>query len=297
MIFRLAFVGFIVWTAAAPVVLAQSSDVRSADASGDFRRVSDQPYKPDAETPYERARCTLDWYLPNGAVGFPTIVWFHGGGLQNGSKTDDIAVSLAKRFASEGIAVVSVNYRLSPKAHYPAYIDDAAAAVSHVYRHVADRGGDRHKVFVSGHSAGGYLTSMVGMDARYLKQHGMKPSMLAGFIPVAGQMVTHSTVRGERGIPRTQPIIDEAAPAFYATRDTAPFLCIAGDNDLPARAEENRYFVAAMKAAGHTDIQYLEVEGRDHGTIASRMGESDDVVADTIKAFIANHAAALAPSS
>ncbi len=76
------------------------------------------------------------------------------------------------------------------------------------------------------------------------------------------------------------------SPAFHARADAAPFLCIAGGEDLPARAEENRYFVAAMKAAGHESIAYLEVEGRDHGTIASRMSEKDDVVANTVKRFI-----------
>lgn len=39
---------------------------------------SDVSYKPDAETPYEQARCKLDWYLPVGKPEFPTIVWFHG---------------------------------------------------------------------------------------------------------------------------------------------------------------------------------------------------------------------------
>ena len=56
--------------------------------------------------------------------------------------------------------------------------------------------------------------------------------------------------------------------------------------DLPARAEENRLFVAAMKAAGHERIEYLEVEDRDHGTIVSRIPESDDAVARAILAFV-----------
>lgn len=73
-------------------------------------------------------------------------------------------------------------------------------------------------------------------------------------------MITHSTVRKERGIPRTRPIIDEAAPAYNARAEASPFLNIVGSQDLPARAAENRYFVAAMKAAGHRDVTYLEVE-------------------------------------
>lgn len=258
------------------------------NAAVEFRPklLADLPYKPDGASDYERQRCKLDLYLPQGREGFSTIVWFHGGGLRNGDKGDDIAVGLAKRFSSEGIAVASVNYRLSPQAKYPAYIEDAAAAVAYVRQEIGAHGGSENRVFVSGHSAGGYLTSMVGLATEYLKQHGLEARAVAGYMPVSGQMITHSTVRGERGIPRTTPIIDAAAPAFHATADAPPFLCIAGGNDLPARAEENRYFVAAMRAAGHESISHLEVALRDHGTIASRMNEPDDVVANAIKDFI-----------
>ena len=69
-------------------------------------------------------------------------------------------------------------------------------------------------------------------------------------------------------------------------KDTAPFLIVVGSQDLPARAEENRYFVAAMKAAGHKDVTYLEVGGRNHATIANRIGEANDAVADAMIAFI-----------
>ena len=103
---------------------------------------------------------------------------------------------------------------------------------------------------------------MVGLHPDLLKPHGITRNSLAGFIPVSGQMITHSTVREERGIPRSRPIIDDAAPAYYATTHAPPFLCIVGDQDLPARAEENRYFVAAMKAAGHERISYAEFAGR-----------------------------------
>ncbi len=255
-------------------------------AASGIRIISDVAYKPNATTEYEQERCKLDWYLPaEGTTGFPTLVWFHGGGLRNGHKADVNAVALAKRFAAEGIAVASVNYRLSPQVTYPAYIEDAAAAVAFVCNNVATRGGS-NRVFVSGHSAGGYLTAMVGLHPAMLKPYGVTRNSLAGFLPISGQMITHSTVRGERSIPQPQPIIDEAAPAYYATANAAPFLCIVGSNDLPARSEENRYFVAAMQAAGHKAIRFLEFDGRDHGTIASRMGEPDDAVAKAIVEFV-----------
>ena len=266
------------------------TEKRNKDTDGNVRIIRDQPYKSGTDlSDYERKRCKLDWYLPSGAKDFPTLVWFHGGGLRNGHKADAIAVTVGKRFSGEGIAVVSVNYRLSPKVNYPAYTEDAAAAVAFVRKTIAQHGGSPDAVFVSGHSAGGYLTSMVGMHPDLLAKHGLKRTDIAGYIPVAGQMVTHSTVRGEKNILRTQPIIDEAAPAFHATADTSPFLCFAGDNDLPARSEENRYFAAVMKAAGHESVRFVEVVGRDHSTVASRMGEAEDEVARAILQFVNEH--------
>ncbi|MCA9263982.1 MAG: alpha/beta hydrolase [Planctomycetales bacterium] len=255
------------------------------------RTITDVPYKSDVGTDYERQRCTIDFYLPS-EPGFRTLVWFHGGGLQNGHKADEIAVGLAKRFQADGIAVASVNYRLSPAASFPAYVDDAAAAVAFVCQQIESYGGSRDAVFVSGHSAGGYLTAMIGVDPHYLQKYGAKTSDVAGYAPVSGQMVTHSTVRGERGIERTQPIIDAAAPAFHVASDVPPFLCIAGGKDLPARAEENRYFVSALRAAGNELVAYLEVPDRDHGTIASRMSEDRDLVAAAIRNFMVKNSPA-----
>ena len=141
--------------------------------AGSVRVLADVPYKLAAATDYERAWCKLDLYLPKDRQGFATIVWFHGGGLRNGDKGGDIAVGFAKRFSSVGIAVASVNYRLSPQAKFPAYIEDAAAAVAFVHKEIVSYGGSDKLIFVSGHSAGGYLTSMIGMDARYLEHRTM----------------------------------------------------------------------------------------------------------------------------
>jgi acetyl esterase/lipase len=251
-----------------------------------IRVLKDVPYRQGEISEYERERCKLDLYLPTGRTNFATIVWFHGGSIKSGDKAGEIATAFGRRFAADGVAVASVNYRLHPQVKYPAYIEDAAAALAFVHGEIAKHGGSPKRVFVSGHSAGGYLTAMVGMDNRYLAEHGLGDRDIAGLIPVAGQMITHSTVREERGIPKTRPIIDEAAPAFHARADAAPFLNIVGSRDLPARAEENRYFVAAMKAAGHQDVTYLEVEGRNHGTIASGTRDADDVVAKAMLSFI-----------
>lgn len=236
---------------------------------------------------YERNRCELDLYLPEGASGFPTLIWFHGGGLTVGDKAGEMEVDIARSLAARGVAVAMVNYRLSRQVNFPAYVEDAAASVAWVLEHIEGYRGDRDRVFVSGHSAGGYLAAMVGIDPRYLAAHGHEPNDLAGFAPISGQMVTHATIREERGLPSDRPIVDDAAPVHHVRRDAPPFLAIAGSDDRPARMEENSYFVAALKAVGHVDASYLEFEGRDHGTIIAGIPEDDDPVGRALMDFIA----------
>ena len=246
--------------------------------------LKDIPYKTgDSLSDYEKERCKLDVYLPKGHPGFATMVWFHGGGLTGGNKNGGkMAVSLAQ----SGVAVVMVNYRLSPKATYPAYIQDAAAAFAWTKQHIAEHGGDATRVFVGGHSAGGYLALMLGLDPQYLKAVGLELSSIAGLIPISGQTMTHYTVRGERGVGMYSITADEAAPVHYARKDTPPFLVLYADHDMAARAEENAYFVAIMKAAGNKSITGKLITDRTHGTIAGKISEENDPARVAMLEFI-----------
>jgi acetyl esterase/lipase len=248
------------------------------------RELRDLAYKTgDSLSDYEKERCKLDLYLPENASGFPTLVWFHGGGLTGGNKGDP---KLPRFFAGKGIAVASVNYRLSPRTPFPGYVEDAAAAVAWVRSHIAERGGDPEKVFISGHSAGAYLTVMLGMDVRYLRKAGLEPENIAGFIPVSSAMTTHFTVRAERGIEKNTIISDEASPVYFSRKDTPPMLVLYADKDMPARCEENAFFVAALKAAGNTKVTGRMITDRDHGSIASRITQPGDPAGTAMLEFI-----------
>ena len=148
---------------------------------------------------YIRQRCVLDIYYPKAIKNFPTIVWFHGGGLTRGEKHFPGALK------GKGLCIVAVNYRFYPKIKAPKYIEDTAAAVAWVFKNIKDYGGDPSLIFVSGHSAGGYLTSMVGLDKRWLKAHDIDANQIAGLIPFSGHAITHFIVREERGIDRLRP--------------------------------------------------------------------------------------------
>lgn len=213
---------------------------------------------------YVNERCVLDIYRPLEVEGYPTIVWFHGGGLTGGNKY------IPDELKGKGVAVVAVNYRFYPKVNAPVYIEDAAAAVAWVLNHISEYGGDPELVFVSGHSAGGYLASMVGLDKRWLLAHGIDANRIAGLIPFSGHTITHFTVREERGIEGTQPIIDDLAPLYHVRADAPPLLLITGDRELEllGRYEENAYLMRMMRVVGHPDARIYEMDGYGHGMTA-----------------------------
>ncbi len=235
-----------------------------AQAQQTYRTVTDVSYIADTETDaYRRERCTLDVYYPEGTTDFPTIVWYHGGGLEGGNK--HIPAGLMEK----GCAVVTVNYRLSPQAQHPAYIEDAAEALAWTFKHIGSYGGTPEKIYVSGHSAGGYLALIIGLDKSYLAAHGVDADQVKAYLPVSGQTVTHYTIRKERGWREGIPVIDAYAPCFHARTDTPPYVLITGGRDLElmARYEENALLESVMKGIGNPNVWLYELEGFDHGNV------------------------------
>ena len=102
----------------------------------------------------------LDIYMPKGAVKPPLMVWTHGGGFIMGDddfmKYDESA-KLLQEFIKNGVAVASINYRLSQVAPYPAAGVDAKSAIRFLRANAAKYGYDSNKFATGGDSAGSYL--------------------------------------------------------------------------------------------------------------------------------------------
>lgn len=215
---------------------------------------------------YAQARCRLELEAPEGRSGFATVVFFHGGGLTDGQPV------IPEAWRNQGFAVVAAGYRLSPQVQAPTYIEDAAAAVAWVYRNIERHGGSRRRIFLCGASAGGYLALLIGLDRRWLAAAGVEANELAGLISLTGQTITHFTVRGERGLPAHQPVVDELAPLFHVRPDAPPVLLVTGDRELElfGRYEESAYFRRLMLVAGHTATELYELPGVDHGGVEAK---------------------------
>lgn len=213
-------------------------------ASAAVETTKDIPYRTGADALPE---CVLDVKVPQGVTGFPTVVWFHGGGLVSGKK------NFVK--IKDDIAQVAVNYRLLKKDGVTEdgekCIDDAAAATAWALSHIAEFGGDPKKVFLSGMSAGGYLTMMVGMAPKYLAKYGFSPNDLAGLAPISGQATKHFNVRARSGDtdPQYMPKIDALAPLAWVGKDFPPIVSICGQPSYEWKccSEENKLLIASCE--------------------------------------------------
>ena len=245
-------------------VVALCTLVCRSSMAADFEVKKNVPYRPAEEAgadAYVSEKCVLDIYHPTDQKDVPVVIWFHGGGLRSGERY------IPGELRDQGLCIVAPSYRLSPNVTAATCIEDAAAAVAWVFENIEQYGGDPDKIFISGHSAGGYLTMMVGLDRKWLQAEGVDANQIAGLIPFSGHTITHFTVRREMGIPGKQPVIDEMAPLFHVRADAPPLLLITGDRELEllGRYEENAYMMRMMKVAGHQDTRIMELDGYNHG--------------------------------
>ena len=232
----------------------------------------------------------LDLYLPQGTTGAPVVVWYYGGALQDGDKSDATEVGAAQRFAAAGIATAVVNYRLSPGVSHPAHIQDAAASFAWVKRHIGEYGGDPNQVFVAGHSAGAYLLALLATDERYLAAHGLSVRDIRGLVPVSAFFwVERPGVAPDR--PKTvwgtdESVWADASPAHHLRAGLPPMLILYADGDEPWRQQQNEEFEREVRKAGNTRVGIVRISSRTHMSILNHLKDDDDPASSNIVAFV-----------
>lgn len=257
----------------------------------------DGGYRLDAGIAYgsgERQR--LDLYVPEpGRPAEALVVFFYGGAWRSGHRQDYRFVGQA--LTALGFAVAIADYRLYPEVAFPAFVEDAAAAVAWALAHAAQAGVASRRVFVMGHSAGAYNAAMVALAPGYLAAHGAKPGDLAGviglagpydFLPLRGRLLTQ-VFGGASDLAATQPVnfVSDAAP---------PALLATGDADTTVLPRNTLRLAARYRDAG-APVEERVYAGVDHyrliGALAEPLRRFAPVLDDTA-AFVRNGASALA---
>ena len=227
----------------------------------------------------------LDIHLPC-CDEFPVFLYFHGGGLESGTKADQTEVF--EYLTKNGIGVVSADYRMYPTAKFPEFLIDAAKATDWVFINIKNYGNVK-KIFVGGSSAGGYISQMLCFDDKWLKKYGISPLQIDGFILDAGQPTSHFNVLREKGLDTRRVIIDETAPLYFVglNEKYPPMFIIYSDNDMENRPEQTILLVSTLKHFGHTEnVTVKEMHGTHCQYVFDKDENGDNIFAKIVLEYI-----------
>lgn len=198
-------------------------------------------------------RQTLDIWAPDHAQQgdrLPVIVFFYGGGWNSGERASYGFVGRA--LAQKGFVVVIPDYRLTPKAHWPDFLEDSAAAVAWTHRYIDGLAGDPDRIALMGHSAGAYNAVMLGLDPTWLRAAKSDPAILRGVAGLAGPYDFLPMEKGglaEKAMGKVKPA-EKTQPIAYARGDAPPLWLASGDEDATVRPRNSQNLAAAIEKAG-----------------------------------------------
>lgn len=224
----------------------------------------------------------LDLYIPEKAHP-PLIVYIHGGAWRGGSKKD----SPLRPLVDEGFAIVSIDYRLSTQAPFPAQAHDIKAAIRFLRAHQSELGIDARRVVIAGSSAGGHLAALVGVTNGNQELEGNvggnldQSSDVQGIISLFGAsdfmtILEQSTEHGRSvrvpalqlllgGQPAEKPELAKlASPVEHIDAHDPPLLLLHGDADPQMPPEQSKELAAAYQKAG-LPVKLVIIPGAVHG--------------------------------
>ena len=195
-------------------------------------------------------RQTLDVWTPLApSTGpRPVLVFFYGGGWYAGDK--DLYGWAAQALAARGFVVVVPDYRLVPEVHFPAFIEDAAAATAMAGRIAAQYGGDPARLGVMGHSAGAHLAMMIALDRRYMAAVEA-PDLIKAAAGLAGpyDFLPLDTPSSINAFGRA-PDLTLTQPVSFVRADAPPIWAGHGTTDKIVHAEDTTILCERMHAVG-----------------------------------------------
>ena len=225
------------------------------------RSVCDVPY---GESYWHK----VDFHLPDdeSLTGLPVMCNIHGGGWRNGCK--EWQAMLAPSVTLTPAIFASVDYRLAPEVKIEAIVDDCCDALALVYNTVEQYGGDPDRIFLSGHSAGGHLSSYLALRPDLLVERGLPANVIKACMPSSGiyvfdfdQLVgaadftTSAFNTSWMDIAYRQlfeDIEDRSVAAAYSSvnhvkGNTIPFHVSWGETDIPEVIRTTEMIVQALK--------------------------------------------------
>lgn len=279
---KLLVLAVLVTIAALLVVACGGLALTAANAPaffGDFDRRADISYAPGL-------RHQLDVYAPRKAQARPIIVFWYGGGFEDGRKSNYRFVGAA--LAKAGYVAVLPDYRLYPEVRFPEFLDDGAQALKWVADHAAEIGGDPRRIYVAGHSAGAHIASMLAYDPARLERVGLPRDTIRGCIGLSGPYVLNPNDATLNDIFRSPYTVADWQPIQRVQAGAPPALLIHGEADTVVEVGHARRMADKLESLG-VPVTLRLYPGRGHrDTVAAFAAAAPHKlpVLDEIRTFI-----------
>jgi acetyl esterase/lipase len=231
----------------------------------------------------------LDLALPKAESESPRpgLVMVHGGGWRSGDKRGGLLSVLPIQYAERGYVCISVNYRLTGEAPFPACVEDVKCAVRWLRANAEKYNVDPERIGGFGSSAGAHLVAMLGLvgpetglegDGPYQEQSSLLQAVCCSATPA--DFTNWGGLRGDGSfLAGPDDTLDEraskASPVTYAHESAPPFLVIHGTVDQIVPVSQGDRFVEALKKAGAKDVTYLRYENAGHVVFHQRADETE----------------------
>ncbi len=217
---------------------------------------------------------TLDVYRPETGEGLPVLLYIYGGSWVSGNK--ELYAPAAQLLMPHGLVLVVPNYSLHPQAHYQQQVTEVADSIAWTLENIEKYGGDKRRVIVCAHSAGGHLASLALLDERWLARTGHHLSEIAGLLSISGvydiaHQMDHEHSKGRDGKLLREHFEGEqnfalASPLAYVRPGLPPIHLIHGDADRTVPIGISETFHAALLASGNA-ATYNVYKGGGHSEI------------------------------
>ncbi len=226
----------------------------------------------------------LDAYLPADNEVHPAVVQIHGGGWRGGDKSSFRREGL--KYAREGVAAFSINYRLSGVAPYPAAVEDCVRAIRWIREHAAEYGIDPDRLAARGGSAGGHLSLMMaflepGEDDLSADGEPLA-NLLRCVVAKCGptDFTADDSMHEERALlafmggtlEEMPDEFAEASPVTHVSADDPPVLMVHGTEDRTVPYSQATILKERCKQAG-VAVELITIEGGGHGLRGGDRGE------------------------
>lgn len=270
---------------------------------GDYLLYKDIVY--DLNNNSDPSYTSLDIYVPdnNTIQKYPVMIYVHGGAWTKYFGNKDQRGRYIQKglfYTDNNFILVNVNYRSSPNSNFPVPVQDVTTAIDWVYNNISNYLGNEAEIYLSGHSAGAQIVSLISTDESYLQKYGLDLNIIKGTVLLEGvgyDLLLPSSLKFDSkliemyyNVPfgNDENTYKNASPINHVSKNKniPPMILFVCENSIFRIAKpeaKNFYYKLIMN---NVYARYYVISDRGHSSLNYDFGKEDDRTSQLTMEFI-----------